>query len=301
MMPKMDGMEATREIRKWENEEFKRKHGAESPQETPVLPARLPIIALTANAVAGMKEMFLANGFDGFISKPIVIKELDTILKEWLSPEKVRQNSESETTETDDAYNHFIENIRKIDEINTDIGIRRFSGMKDILYNTLKMFYKNIPSECRNMTSFLETKDLNSFIISVHTMKSSLATIGVMRLSETAFELETASKNGDYDYCMEQFPELKEKLLALHEKLSVVFPNEEILKKESGDKKRLLEDAQKIIAAAEDYDNDTGIEIIKNLLPCDFGKENNTLLENALDALENFEYEGAVEILRKLG
>ena len=280
MMPKMDGMEATREIRKF-NE-------------------KLPVIALTANAVAGMKEMFLSNGFNGFISKPIAMKELDAILREWLSPEKVSQRVESETADTGDAYSRFIDSIRKIDEINAEVGIRRFSTMKDILYSTFEMFYKKIISECDNMTASLQAKDINNFAISIHAMKSSLATIGAMRLSETASELETASKKGDIDYCTQQFPGFKEKLLVLHAKLSVIFPGGEIQKTGPGNRERLREDAQKIIAAAEDFDNDTGILIIRDLLSFDFGEEKNVLLENALAALENFEYEGAIEILKKM-
>jgi len=82
VMPGKDGMETTREVRKWENDEFLRKYSlleAEFPEGK-----RLPIVALTVNTVAG-KEMFLANGFNGFISKPIVLQEMDKMLKEWLS------------------------------------------------------------------------------------------------------------------------------------------------------------------------------------------------------------------------
>ena len=72
MMPKMDGIETTREIRKLGPEYEK-----------------IPIVALTANAISGVKEMFLSNGFNGFISKPISMKELDAILNEWILPGKV--------------------------------------------------------------------------------------------------------------------------------------------------------------------------------------------------------------------
>jgi signal transduction histidine kinase len=67
MMPKMDGVETTREIRKLKGEH-----------------AELPIIAITANAVSGVKEMLLENGFNGFISKPIDTRELDEILRKWI-------------------------------------------------------------------------------------------------------------------------------------------------------------------------------------------------------------------------
>jgi len=62
----------------------------------------------------------------------------------------------------------------------------------------------------------------------------------------------------------------------------------------------LREDVKKAIAAVEAFDSDAGIEIIKNLLSYDFGAEPNTLLENALTALENFDYEDASESLGKM-
>jgi signal transduction histidine kinase/HPt (histidine-containing phosphotransfer) domain-containing protein len=298
MMPKMDGMEATQEIRKWEEQEFQKENGAGAkiPEEN-----RLPIVALTANAVAGMKEMFLANGFNGFISKPIVMTELDEILKEWLSPEKVSQRVEPQTADTGNTYDSFIDYMKNVDEINMEIGLRRFSGMKDVFYSTLELLYKKILPECDKMASFLSSKDLKSFMISIHAMKSSLATVGAMRLSETALDLETFSKDQDLDYCVRQFPDFNEKLTALHAKLSVIFSGGGTSpKKEPGDKGRLREDVKKAIQAADSFDNDAGIEITKNLLSFDFGEEINALLENALGAFENFEYEGALGILKKI-
>jgi len=72
MMPKMDGVEAVREIRKLGGKY-----------------EMLPVIALTANVVSGMKEMFLSNGFNGFLSKPVSMRDLNELLKEWMSPEKI--------------------------------------------------------------------------------------------------------------------------------------------------------------------------------------------------------------------
>jgi signal transduction histidine kinase/HPt (histidine-containing phosphotransfer) domain-containing protein len=287
MMPKMDGIEATQEIRKLGGKYEK-----------------LPIIALTANAVAGMKETFLSSGFNGFISKPIAVQELDKVLREWLSLEKVIHSGESDTAgeaNANDAFDSFIKEVSKIEEINTEVGLSRFPGMKEIYRITVEMFYKKLLSECNNMNGFLAADDLESFAISVHAMKSSLATVGSMRLSEIAAEMETASKNRETDFCQEKFPVLREKLLALQKKLSVIFdgPKDE-QEKEPGNMDSLREDTRKALAAAEAFDDDACTEIIKNLLPYDFGGENNDLLESALTALENFDYESAVGALRKI-
>jgi len=201
-----------------------------------------------------------------------------------------------------DTFDSFINEIAKIEEINTEIGLNRFQDKKDTYRMTMDMFQKKLPAECDKMTGFLAAGDTENFAIAVHTMKSALATIGAMRLSETAFELEKASKNKETDFCRKRFPELKEKLLSLYKKLSVIFSGgQDTREKKPGDMNRLRENAQKALAAVKAFDSDTGIEIIKNLLSYDFGAETNMLLENALTALENFEYEGASESLGKIG
>jgi CheY-like chemotaxis protein len=72
MMPEMDGVEATRAFRAMDEERCR----------------IMPVVALTANAVSGMKEMFLANGFDDFLSKPIDVFKLDAVLMRWVSARK---------------------------------------------------------------------------------------------------------------------------------------------------------------------------------------------------------------------
>ena len=91
IMPRMDGMETTKKVRK-----LKGKY------------KKLPIVALTINTAADMKEMFLANGFNDFISKPIVLQEMDKMLKEWLSPEKISRRARANAAVIDsEAYNRF--------------------------------------------------------------------------------------------------------------------------------------------------------------------------------------------------
>jgi signal transduction histidine kinase/CheY-like chemotaxis protein len=77
MMPEMDGIEAVAHIRKWEAEQRKEPTGS-----------AVPIIAFTANAISGMKELFLEKGFNDFISKPVEVVKLDGIIARWLPREK---------------------------------------------------------------------------------------------------------------------------------------------------------------------------------------------------------------------
>jgi len=89
VMPRMDGMETTRKVRRL-------KGGYK----------KLPIVALSVNTAAGTKEMFLAGGFNGFISKPIVLQEMDKMLKELLSPEKISRRARANAAIIDsEAYN----------------------------------------------------------------------------------------------------------------------------------------------------------------------------------------------------
>ena len=216
MMPIMDGIETTHEIRKWEeNKNISEASGGQ-----------IPIVALTANAVSGMREMFLSKGFNDFLSKPIDTKELDEILIKWISPEKIiRQdgNEAAEITVSDEADDAFFDEVGKIPEINTEVGLSQLSGNKNTYHNTLEMFYKRLEFECKGMTVSLETKDIKNFTISVHAMKSMLAIIGASELSKNAHELEIASINQDVEFCNQKFPELREKLLSLHKKLSVIL------------------------------------------------------------------------------
>jgi PAS domain S-box-containing protein len=221
MMPVMDGVEATREIRKWEEEEYQRKHGL--PEAGVPEGNRLPVIALTANAVSGMKEMFLSNGFNGFISKPIIIQELDELLKEWMSPGKITQYKKPETSDADEMYDNFIKDMGKIGEIDTEIGLSQVAGNKGMYRNTLKIFYEKLISVCNDMTAFLDAKDFKNLAVSVHSMKTMLAIIGAAGLSKMALELERAAKENGTGFSTRLFSKFEKKLLSLHEKLAIIF------------------------------------------------------------------------------
>ena len=224
MMPSMDGIEATRLIREWEKE----ARTADTRE--------IAIIALTANAVSGMSEMFAANGFSDFLSKPIIVQELDDILKKYIAQEKIipmgysnaetmpgsdgsRENQES----PDSLIDSFWEAVCKISEINTEIGLSYTSDRKDTYRNALNIFNKNALLEFGKMSAFLDDKDLKSFCISVHAMKSMLATIGAKGLSDEAYTIEASASKQDIDSCTQMFSVFREKIQSLCGQLSAIF------------------------------------------------------------------------------
>jgi len=285
MMPDMDGVDATGEIRKL---------GGRN--------KTLPIIVLTANAVHGAKEMFLLNGFNDFISKPIDMHKLTEVLAEWLPGEKIMQKAGSADPSPSLSSGLFGEDslLAKTGEINTEIGLSRVSGIESLYCENLCLFHKIIIPECERLSAFIKDNDINKFSISIHAIKSVLSSVGAMKLSEAAFQMETASKNNDLTYCAQQFPEFGERLLSLHKTLSVIFPKEETKEKENGTADYFREQIEKALTAAESYNDDFGLWAVNSLLAFDFGKENNALLEKVSAAFKGYDFDGAIETLKKL-
>jgi len=101
MMPEMDGIEATAAIRAWEKDAMSFAEG----ETQRYLRKQIPIVALTANAVVGMREKFIENGFSDFLAKPIDVSKLDEMLSRWIPKEKREQGIGSEVGKRGDVAN----------------------------------------------------------------------------------------------------------------------------------------------------------------------------------------------------
>ncbi|MCL2045579.1 MAG: ATP-binding protein [Oscillospiraceae bacterium] len=285
MMPEMDGIITTSKIRSL-GEKYK----------------SLKIVALTANAITGAREMFLENGFDGFISKPIEIPALTKTLIDNLPAnivsEAIIYEEDSYDADNFEAENTFINALANVSEINPDIGLMRVGGHIDMYSGNLKLFYEKLQPDCEKMIAFMKNTDLPGFAITVHAMKSALASIGAMPLSTLAQNLETAAKDNDAAFCNENFPTLLEKLEQLHQQLSQVYSvNKKKVIKESGDTEHLFEGLDDALIAIRSYDNDTGIEILSNLSSFIYDNETDEILEKALIALKKYDFAEANSML----
>ncbi len=185
MMPGMDGIEAARIIRADCGE-----NGA-----APVM------VALTANAMEGMREHFLACGFEDFISKPLDRKELNQLLLRWV-PEKYRQ-AEGEKEEPEPLDPAAV----SIDGVDMEAAMRYYSGDKDGFIDLLELYCMDGERKKTLLRGLWQT-DLLRYQIEVHGLKSASANIGAMEVSALAREQENAAAQGDREFIEKQFPRL---------------------------------------------------------------------------------------------
>jgi len=200
MMPKMDGIEATKHIRN--------------------LGYTHPIVALTANAISGQAEMFLKNGFNDFISKPIDIRHLNVILNKLIRNKQTAEVLDAAQKEKAGKRKNAGGSPQQIDNQLAEIFARdagkAIESIRICLKNNLK-----------------EQSDLQMFIINVHAMKSALANIGESELSITSQRLEQAGREKDINVIL---TESKEFLNRLEEVVNEIKPkhsdNENIVETE---------------------------------------------------------------------
>jgi len=183
-MPDVDGVEATRRIRLMGEADSRYND--------------LPIVALTANAVSGMKEMFLKEGFNDFLPKPIDTVKLNAILEKWIPKHKQESAAKSSNNTVADAC--LLGMDISIDGLNIPKGVK-MSGGNDALYcETLAIFCEDGLERISMIRECLEKRNLDLYTIYVHALKSALANVGGDRLSKMAYELEMAGQRNDLFY-----------------------------------------------------------------------------------------------------
>ena len=197
MMPEMNGFETLEAIR-----------------EQDLIPDTTTVVALTANAIAGVREMYLAKGFDDYLSKPIDSRELCQLLEKHLPEEKkissdqgkdkIETDTEKEVTSTEMTdpaeEDHFSEAERErlhevCPQMDIETAMTYCMDSKEFFYETLRVFAEEEKSGALQQAFMKE--DYEQYRITVHSMKSSLKTIGVAEISEKAKQLEFASRDGD--------------------------------------------------------------------------------------------------------
>jgi signal transduction histidine kinase/CheY-like chemotaxis protein len=214
MMPGMDGVEATEAIRKLEGDYFK----------------ELPIIALTANAISGMKELFLEKGFNDYLSKPMEISRLDDLLGKWIPDEKKVKEGNGKKPEAADLKRTGngpaqrpppAGKIPPVEGLDIARGLANTGGTEAGYRKVLSSFIWDTEDRLKYITTppSPEKESLAAFTIHVHALKGATGSIGAVELSAEAAGLEAAGRSGDMEIIQEQLPSFCERLSALTGKI----------------------------------------------------------------------------------
>jgi len=176
-MPGIDGVETLQRLQKMsEAADFPNKH--------------TPVVALTANAVSGAREEYMAAGFDDYLTKPIDSHKLEEMLHRLLPPEKVRAAGVMPQAQ-EEKLPDWLEYV---------VGLEPHKGVEhcgsvSAYMDALKVFAQSIESNADEIQRYYDTDDWDNYTTKVHALKSTARVIGAMELSEKARRLEDAGNN----------------------------------------------------------------------------------------------------------
>ncbi len=193
MMPEMDGVETLHNIRRKQDPYFK----------------AVPIVALTANAIAGTRELLIKEGFDDFLPKPVESSVLQRALKRHIPLSKQKTIEDYQQAETVSAsqtnpqkqqvpQNHGEEKLQ-VGDLDTDKGIM-YCGNESNYIEILITHRDSAQENMDNVQTLFDAEDWKNYTIAVHGVKSAMMSIGAVKLSEMAKALEMAGKAADYSY-----------------------------------------------------------------------------------------------------
>ncbi|MDR2015040.1 MAG: response regulator [Azoarcus sp.] len=210
MMPEMDGIEAVRIIRSRIGTDYAKT---------------IPVIAMTANAIAGNEEMFLNNGFQAFIAKPIDIMLLDSVIRHWIRDKSMesryvdqqvkekeqkipdsdlRQKAQKKKhTGTERRSGHVKQEFDKatppIPGLDLEECLGRFSGDEETLRDILDSYVRNTPVMLEKIRTVTQEM-LDDYAVIAHGIKGSSRNICAQAVGDFARELEYAAKAGDFAF-----------------------------------------------------------------------------------------------------
>lgn len=307
MMPEMDGVETLHKIRQKPGRYF----------------SEVPVVALTANAIGGVREMFLEEGFQDFMAKPIELSVMERILRRYLPENKIlkvedveagagpREDTEQEAERKPKA--EWITTEKKPEmadeEFSPDKGIARCGGLESDYIEIAQAFYKAAPENMEQIDDFYKGQDWKNYTILVHALKSSALYIGAAQLSEAAKALELAGKeekisyiNAHHEEMLSMYRKLLVRMLACEQlglveetqsKPKVVLTNIEIEKEELFG---ILTELKQLFG---DFETEGVEERLQQMEKFRYrGKPLSILAERLRSKVQNFDFMGAEELLQ---
>lgn len=296
MMPGMDGVEAVDIIR--------RECGENG--------AKAVIIALTANAMEGVREKFLTLGFQDYIAKPIDKELLNEVLAKWIPDERKKPRTE-EGAETraevargpgGDRKLRF-EDIR-IPGIDMAEAMKHHSGGVEDFVNLLELYCMDGRRKCDLLRELKEKEDYKTYGIEVHGLKSASANVGAMELSACAKEHENAAGLQDAQFITDHFEELLRRYEDLLKEIESFLKEKDQLTEGGGADaagiggEELRRGIRSALQSLEDFHSKECAATIDSLLKYRLDGDTETKLKEIREQLRMYEDDNAEQLLRQL-
>ena len=286
MMPDLDGISVLRKMREWEEYSCK----------------NTPVVALTANAITGAREMYLEEGFDSFLSKPVNPDKLEHMLKELLPEDKIVYGNRNKAEEKKGE----VEELPEIEGLDFDYALLRAKN-SSMLKDTIVDFYKMIDSDGNALENHYqgilqgEAEAWKLYRVKVHAMKSSAAMIGATTMSGVAKMLEQAAADKKFDIIQSVTPVFLAEWRQYKELLRVMLPEEE--EKIAPDYPVIQENITQLEEAMEEMDLEQIDEIMEKLLVYQYPEafmEYISELEEGVTNLDGEQVKKSLETIRNL-
>ena len=277
MMPEMDGVECMQRL-----------------HELPVVrECHTPIVALTANAIGGAREMLMDEGFDDFVAKPIEKSAMERVLRKFLDKFVVEVSGNEEKPE-----NVWVKGIDR------EKGLSYFDHNEADYMDIIHCFIEQYGEQKTKLERFYEEKDWENYKISVHSLKGQSLTIGAESLSKKAKHLQEAAQKKDEAYIaanhgpfMEEYQEIMD---GLEERTGFSGSWKQDGKPGQENQPESAENWSELAAALDQFDQGSANELIDKMEETVSGEEKEAL-KKMKDAIELFDFLTATEILQSLG
>lgn len=285
MMPEMDGIATLKNIRLRYEDRY----------------SKVPMIALTANAIAGMKEMFLSEGFTGYISKPISIAALEELLKESF-PNKVKELSEEEKKSKEQSEgDSTVPACFAIPGIDLQKAMAGVQNKLDKFVELLEMTVNIGNKKAELIERLARFDDMHNYMIETHSLKSTCALIGAMELSEKARKHEEAAREKNLEYikaeCGPFIAEFRQLLEFIRGALSGYRGVADISEdnKEKLPEEQIVERLKEAHELIDNFEDIKALEILNGILEYSIPVKYTEKIEEIINNLKLFEFDDAKE------
>jgi len=278
MMPEKDGIETLHELRARAND--------------PNL--ETPTVCLTANAISGAREKYLAEGFDDYLTKPIDSAQLEDMLMRYLPSDKLREAEESSEAVQEETPAVTV----NVDGIDAAAGMANCGGA-DTFQSALELFYRSVGAKADEIESLWRGGDIKNYTVKVHALKSSARTVGALELSERAKAMEDAGNAGDTALIDEKTPALLEQYRGFTEKLAPLFDGGEDESLPPVDEGALAEAYTALAECAEMMDYDMAEMALDSLKGFRLPPEDAKRVEGIRAAMTELDWDRVTELCKR--